>query len=110
MTLDDTEQRRRYLNARGTLNTLLGLKVVPIINENDTVATQEIRYGDNDWLAARVAAMITSDCLILLSDVDGLYADKDRIGDADAHIADATSARKFMPWPEPAKTGSAAAA
>ncbi|MGC6472440.1 MAG: glutamate 5-kinase [Parvibaculales bacterium] len=88
LTLDDTEQRRRYLNARGTLNTLLGLKVVPIINENDTVATQEIRYGDNDRLAARVAAMITSDCLILLSDVDGLYADKDRIGDADAHIAD----------------------
>lgn len=88
LTLDDTEQRRRYLNARGTLNTLLDLKVIPIINENDTVATQEIRYGDNDRLAARVAAMISADCLILLSDVDGLYAGKDRIGEADAHIAE----------------------
>ncbi|MGC6512367.1 MAG: glutamate 5-kinase [Parvibaculales bacterium] len=88
LTVDDTEQRRRYLNARGTLNTLLGLKVVPVINENDTVATQEIRYGDNDRLAARVAAMTSSDCLILLSDVDGLYADQNRIGEAEAHIAE----------------------
>ncbi len=73
LTLGDTEQRRRYLNARGTLETLLGLGAVPVINENDTVATEEIRYGDNDRLAARVAQMMSADCLVLLSDVDGLY-------------------------------------
>jgi glutamate 5-kinase len=73
LTLGDTEQRRRYLNARGTLNTLLALGSVPVINENDTVATAEIRYGDNDRLAARVAQMVGADCLILLSDIDGLY-------------------------------------
>jgi glutamate 5-kinase len=73
LTLGDTEQRRRYLNARGTLNTLLALGAVPLINENDTVATAEIRYGDNDRLAARVAQMIGADCLVLLSDIDGLY-------------------------------------
>jgi glutamate 5-kinase len=73
LTFDDTELRRRYLNARGTLNTLLALKAVPVINENDTVATAEIRYGDNDRLAARVAQMIGADCLVLLSDIDGLY-------------------------------------
>ena len=73
LTLGDTEQRRRYLNARGTLNTLLALGAVPVINENDTVATAEIRYGDNDRLAARVAQMIGADCLVLLSDIDGLY-------------------------------------
>jgi len=73
LTLGDTEQRRRYLNARGTLNTLLALKAVPVINENDTVATAEIRYGDNDRLAARVAQMIGADCIVLLSDIDGLY-------------------------------------
>ncbi len=73
LTLGDTEQRRRYLNARGTLNTLLSLKAVPVINENDTVATAEIRYGDNDRLAARVAQMLGADCLVLLSDIDGLY-------------------------------------
>ena len=73
LTLGDTEQRRRYLNARGTLNTLLTLNAVPVINENDTVATAEIRYGDNDRLAARVAQMAGADCLILLSDIDGLY-------------------------------------
>jgi glutamate 5-kinase len=73
LTLGDTEQRRRYLNARSTLNTLLALGAVPVINENDTVATSEIRYGDNDRLAARVAQMVGADCLILLSDVDGLY-------------------------------------
>jgi glutamate 5-kinase len=73
LTLGDTEQRRRYLNARGTLNTLLALGAVPVINENDTVATTEIRYGDNDRLAARVAQMVGADCLILLSDIDGLY-------------------------------------
>jgi glutamate 5-kinase len=73
LTLGDTEQRRRYLNARGTLNTLLSLGAVPVINENDTVATAEIRYGDNDRLAARVAQMAAADCLVLLSDIDGLY-------------------------------------
>jgi glutamate 5-kinase len=73
LTLGDTEQRRRYLNARGTLNTLLALGSVPVINENDTVATAEIRYGDNDRLAARVAQMVGADCLVLLSDIDGLY-------------------------------------
>ena len=73
LTLGDTEQRRRYLNARGTLETLLALGAVPVINENDTVATEEIRYGDNDRLAARVAQMISADCLLLLSDTDGLH-------------------------------------
>ncbi len=73
LTLEDSERRRRYLNARATLETLLGLGVLPVINENDTVATAEIRYGDNDRLAARVAQMVGADCLVLLSDVDGLY-------------------------------------
>jgi glutamate 5-kinase len=73
LTLGDTELRRRYLNARGTLNTLLSLGAVPVINENDTVATAEIRYGDNDRLAARVAQMVSADCLVLLSDIEGLY-------------------------------------
>jgi glutamate 5-kinase len=74
LTLQDSEQRRRYLNARATLNTLLELGAIPVINENDTVATSEIRYGDNDRLAARVAQMTSADCLVLLSDVDGLYS------------------------------------
>ncbi|MBY0565098.1 MAG: glutamate 5-kinase [Hyphomonadaceae bacterium] len=73
LTPDDTERRRRWLNARATLETLLDLGAVPIINENDTVATAEIRYGDNDRLAARVAQMISADVLVLLSDIDGLY-------------------------------------
>jgi glutamate 5-kinase len=73
VTLGDTEERRRYLNARETLERLLALRAVPVINENDTVATSEIRYGDNDRLAARVATMASADLLILLSDVDGLY-------------------------------------
>lgn len=73
LTLGDTEERRRYLNARATMNTLLKLGAVPVVNENDTVATSEIRYGDNDRLAARVAVMINADMLVLLSDVDGLY-------------------------------------
>jgi glutamate 5-kinase len=73
VTLGDTEERRRYLNARATISTLLKLKAVPVINENDTVATTEIRYGDNDRLAARVATMIGADLLVLLSDIDGLY-------------------------------------
>lgn len=73
LTLGDTEQRRRYLNARNTIETLLALGAIPVINENDSVATAEIRYGDNDRLAARVATMMTADLLILLSDIDGLY-------------------------------------
>ncbi|MEP1932142.1 MAG: glutamate 5-kinase [Roseibium sp.] len=73
LTLGDTEERRRYLNARATIGTLFKLGAVPIINENDSVATSEIRYGDNDRLAARVATMASADCLVLLSDIDGLY-------------------------------------
>jgi glutamate 5-kinase len=73
VTLTDTEERRRHLNARATLTTLLAQGAVPVINENDTVATSEIRYGDNDRLAARVASMMSADCLVLLSDIDGLY-------------------------------------
>ncbi len=73
VTLRDTEERRRYLNARATLSTLLQQGAIPVINENDTVATSEIRYGDNDRLAARVASMMSGDCLVLLSDIDGLY-------------------------------------
>ncbi len=73
VTLEDSEDRRRYLNSRATLGTLLSLGVVPIVNENDTVATDEIRFGDNDRLAAQVAALGSADALVLLSDVDGLY-------------------------------------
>src|SRR5947207_5180812 len=73
LTPDDTEERRRHLNARATLNQLLALGAVPVINENDTVATAEIRFGDNDRLAARVAQMMSADTLVLLSDIDGLY-------------------------------------
>jgi glutamate 5-kinase len=88
LTLDDSEHRRRYLNARATLKTLLELGAIPVINENDTVATAEIRFGDNDRLAARVASMIEAEWLILLSDVDGLYsADPARVPTAE-HIAD----------------------
>ncbi|HUO87557.1 MAG TPA: glutamate 5-kinase [Rhizomicrobium sp.] len=86
LTFGDTEERRRYLNARATIKTLLDLGSVAVINENDTVATAEIRYGDNDRLAARVASMMQADRLVLLSDVDGLYsADPTRSPDA-AHI------------------------
>ena len=73
LTLDDSEDRRRYINARNTVATLLAAGAVPLINENDSVATDEIRFGDNDRLAARVAAMVSADTLILLSDIDGLY-------------------------------------
>jgi glutamate 5-kinase len=83
VTLGDTEERRRYLNARSTIARLLDWRAVPIINENDTVATSEIRYGDNDRLAARVATMTSADLLVLLSDIDGLYeAPPDRVPDA----------------------------
>ena len=74
VTLEDSSNRRRYLNSRATIETLLGLGVVPIVNENDTVATDEIRYGDNDRLAAQVVVTIGADHLILLFDVDGLYS------------------------------------
>ena len=73
LTLYDTEERRRYLNARETLGRLSAMRAIPVINENDTVATSEIRYGDNDRLAARVATMASADLLILLSDIAGLY-------------------------------------
>jgi len=83
LTLDDSDDRRRYINARNTMETLLRLGCVPVVNENDTVATAEIRYGDNDRLAARVAQMLGADCLVLLSDVEGLYsADPRRHPDA----------------------------
>jgi glutamate 5-kinase len=74
VTLEDTEDRRRYLNSRATMETLLGLGVVPIVNENDTVATDEIRFGDNDRLAAQIAVTVGADQLVLLSDVDGFYS------------------------------------
>lgn len=79
ITLDDTEARRRHVNARNTLETLLRLGSVPVINENDTVAAEETRFGDNDRLAARVAAMMRADTLVLLSDIDGLYARDPRL-------------------------------
>ena len=88
ITLDDSENRRRYINARNTLETLLKLGAVPLINENDTIATDEIRFGDNDRLASRVAVMVSADALVLLSHVDGLY-DKDPMQNNDAnHIAE----------------------
>jgi glutamate 5-kinase len=79
MTLDDTENRRRYLNARATFEQMLGLGIVPIVNENDTVATDEIRFGDNDRLAAQIAVTVGADQLVLLSDIDGFY-------DANPHL------------------------
>ena len=91
LTPEDTENRRRFLNARGTLARLLDRSVIPIVNENDTVATEEIRYGDNDRLAARVAQLVMADALILLSDVDGLYsADPGKVPDA-KHIPEVRS-------------------
>lgn len=86
LTLNDTEDRRRWLNARSTLETLLELGAVPIINENDTVATDEIRYGDNDRLAARTAQMMGADLLVLLSDIDGLYTSDPRRDDTAQHL------------------------
>ncbi|HET7335545.1 MAG TPA: glutamate 5-kinase [Rhizomicrobium sp.] len=88
LTLGDTEERRRYLNARATLKTLLAMGAVPVINENDTVATAEIRYGDNDRLAARVSSMMGADALVLLSDVDGLYSANPTLNANAEHIAD----------------------
>lgn len=86
LTLADTEERRRYLNARATLGRLLDLRAVPVINENDTVATSEIRYGDNDRLAARVATMAGADLLVLFSDIDGLYTAPPASDPAARHI------------------------
>ncbi len=86
LTLEDTQDRRRYLNGRATLAALLAAGALPIVNENDTVATDEIRYGDNDRLAARVALMTDAEALILLSDVDGLYSDNPRLTTGARHI------------------------
>ncbi len=86
LTRDDTERRRRWLNARATVEALMKLGAVPVVNENDTVATEEIRYGDNDRLAARAAQLARADMLILLSDVDGLYTDDPRRNAAAAHL------------------------
>jgi glutamate 5-kinase len=85
VTLGDTEERRRYLNARSTVDKLIEWRAVPVVNENDTVATSEIRYGDNDRLAARVATMVSADLLVLLSDIDGLY-DKPPVPGNDAKL------------------------
>lgn len=86
LTMDDTEDRRRYLNARATLRTLLDLGAVPVINENDSVATGEIRFGDNDRLAGRVAEMVEADQLVLLSDIDGLYTADPKRDPAARHL------------------------
>ena len=87
LTLNDTEDRRRWLNARSTLDTLLKLGAIPVINENDTVATDEIRYGDNDRLASRAAQMLGADILILMSDIDGLYTTDPRHNPDAVHLA-----------------------
>jgi glutamate 5-kinase len=87
VTLGDTEERQRYLNARSTIDKLLQWRAVPVINENDTVATTEIRYGDNDRLAARVATMVSADLVVLLSDIDGLYDAPPGTTPAAKHIA-----------------------
>jgi len=91
LTPDDTEDRRRFLNARRTLGKLLERSVIPVINENDTVATEEIRYGDNDRLAARIAQLVMADALILLSDVDGLYTADPGKHESATHIAEVHS-------------------
>lgn len=90
LTREDTENRRRHLNARATIDQLLAQGIVPVINENDTVATSEIRFGDNDRLAARVAGMISADTLVLLSDVDGLYTADPRQDPAARHLPEIT--------------------
>jgi len=106
LTLEDSEHRRRYLNARATLSELLRLGVLPVINENDTVATTEIRYGDNDRLAARVAQMTSADCLLLLSDVSGLYTADPNLDPAARLIAEI---REITPEIEAMGGGSASA-
>ena len=87
VTLEDSEDRRRYLNSRATMETMLGLGVTPIVNENDTIATDEIRYGDNDRLAAQVAVTVGADQLVLLSDVDGLYTANPKLKSSAKHLA-----------------------
>ncbi len=94
LTLDDSDSRRRYLNASRTLRNLLGRGAVPVVNENDTVATEELRYGDNDRLAARVAQMISADCLVLLSDVDGLYSSDPQTDPQATHFAEVAELRQ----------------
>ena len=94
LTLGDTQDRRRYLNARATIDALLNSRAVPVINENDTVATDEIRYGDNDRLAARVALMARADLLIMLSDIDGLYTSDPRL---DPNATRIDSVREITP-------------
>ena len=98
VTLGDTEERRRYLNARSTIAKLLEWRAVPVINENDTVATSEIRYGDNDRLAARVATMMSADLLVLLSDVDGLYDKPPEKKGANTCRWCRASRRRSRPW------------
>ena len=91
LTLEDSERRRRYLNARATFTTLLAHRLIPIVNENDTVATAELKFGDNDRLAARVAVMLGADVLVLFSDIDGLYDKNPRIHKDAKHIAEVTA-------------------
>ncbi len=109
LTLHDSDDRRRYLNARNTIDALLRLDALPLINENDTVATEEIRFGDNDRLAARVAQMASADMLVLLSDIDGLYTADPRI-DPNARRLDevhaVTPEIEAMAGPSPTDTGS----
>ncbi len=110
LTLDDTESRRRWLNARATIEVLLGNGAIPVVNENDTVATEELRYGDNDRLSARVAQMIQSDLLILLSDVDGVYTGDPRRHGSARHVPHlATLTDEVEAWaagPSPGGPGS----
>lgn len=87
VTLEDSQDRKRYLNSRATMETMLGLGVTPIVNENDTIATDEIRYGDNDRLAAQVSVTVGADQLVLLSDVDGIYTDNPKMNPDAQHIA-----------------------
>ena len=96
LTIDDSESRKRYLNASKTLLALLGYGAVPVVNENDTVATQELRYGDNDRLAARVAQMVSADCLVLLSDVDGLYTADPRVDVNARYIEEVTELKREL--------------
>lgn len=94
LALDDSDSRRHYLNAQNTLLTLLKWRAVPVVNENDTIATEEIRYGDNDRLAARVAQMVSADCLVLLSDVDGLYTSDPKTNADAEHVPEITELTK----------------
>ena len=111
VTLGDTEERRRYLNARSTIDKLLEWRAVPVINENDTVATTEIRYGDNDRLAARVATMVSADVVVLLSDVDGFYdAPPGTTGSARHFPRIDRLRRRSKRWPEPPARNCRAAA